>query len=231
MIYDSSKYDNGEYESFIATLSISITSGDVENAGIIFRAQNVSATVTGGGLYYAYSIYAATDVISLGIMNNGWNWISQTSAYTVNYDTIYTLKIIANGTLYDFYFDGILVWANVTLDTLTDGTFGLRTYLQNTKFHYLSVEPTGTSIDMTTNYPDSTTTTTEPVTTTTTTTTTATATTATSTSTGAGTSTTATFTTDENMNATKAKNATNSHSTTTIEPTIPTKTTLRYNTS
>ena len=118
-----------DFHSFVVELGLSFNMSTGGNSGILFRAITVSDT-DGGDSQYFFGVDTGNNAI-LGRINNGWTQLLSESM-TVSTDTLYRLKIVCNGTLYDFYVN----------DELTDyfsGSFGLRTSLQPAFFHYFKI--------------------------------------------------------------------------------------------
>ena len=139
--------------SFSLELSVSISSG-ADNAGILFRAANVS-TVNDGGYQYLFGFRVAANNVFLGRMHNDWTEHRQTTLtnLTFEYGTPYLLKIESNGSYYNYSVNNILLWSEnhyISTMTRTYGSFGLRTNNAPSTFHYVNLtiiqDSTSTSI-------------------------------------------------------------------------------------
>ena len=110
-------------------------------AGIIFRVTNTSNLYK----YYYYGLNASSNSIEISIVDqisDKKESILTTNNVSLDFETTYTLKIDSNATLYNFYFDNIIVWSNISLYNYTTGGVGLKTQSQSTIYNYFSVDIT-----------------------------------------------------------------------------------------
>ena len=130
-------FDNDyNLNSFILELSLTFPNDPNFDAGILFRAINVSSVNDGGSQYY-FGIGA--DKVQISKFNDGYTLLHANTDIVATAHTLYTLKILANGTHYDFYVNDELIVENYALNDYKIGSFGIRTFHQPTIFHYLKI--------------------------------------------------------------------------------------------
>lgn len=127
-----------DFDSFVVEMGLSFNLSTGGSSGILFRAITVSNTNNGGNQYFFGIATTPDSTVKLGRMNNGWTQLYGESV-TVSTDTLYRLKIVCNGTFYDFYVNDELIWQDVELTDYVYGSFALRTFQQPTFFHYFEI--------------------------------------------------------------------------------------------
>ena len=91
----------------------------------MFRTISLGSDSCQSGQTYLYGFN--TGIIFVGKIDGGFSFITSQSA-SLSYDTIYSSKIIADGTNYDFYFDDVLLFSDISLTQFTQGSMGIRFY-------------------------------------------------------------------------------------------------------
>ena len=134
-----------DFTAFKLEVKLSLSSqdtneSDFQDAGILFRAMNVS-TVNNGGQQYYYGISAHQNLIQLGKMDGEWSKNYKNEYYTIDYGITYKLTIISLGieNKYEFYIEDQLIFANVTLNDYIHGSIGLRTHYQPCSYSRVSL--------------------------------------------------------------------------------------------
>ena len=106
-----------------ADIEITATKGDNSNAGVIFRAANLS---DGPDSYNGYYFGVKNGWALIGWADGGWRAIQTVSIPSKNN---YHIKVLALGSVMQFYVDDEMIYSMV--DTkYTTGTAGLRSYEQ-----------------------------------------------------------------------------------------------------
>jgi hypothetical protein len=108
-------------------------SGD---AGLLFRAANISPNNDGGQQYYV-GLYPTGDKVVLGRMNDGWASLHQASV-SVSTDQAYRLKVHAQGSLFEVSVDDEPL-LQFTDASYPNGSVGLRTYNRPTTYRRVVV--------------------------------------------------------------------------------------------
>ncbi|NIK76463.1 hypothetical protein FHS15_001588 [Paenibacillus castaneae] len=125
------------FQNFIYETDISMSASlDLANAGVIFRVNN--PTVGSDNLQGYYAGITLSGRVQLGRMDNNWTEIGNKAAPSITVDTVYRLKVVANGPNIDVYVNDTLVVSAVDR-TFTEGAIGLRTYKANATFDNIIV--------------------------------------------------------------------------------------------
>ena len=124
---DGSSY-NSYYstESFVFEARLSLAS-DSDQAGILFRTSSMSN-------FYWLSIRQSDYITLYKCCYSGIFSVP----YTIDYDTIYSLKVIGDGVYYDFYINNEIVAQKNILDDLTIGSIGIISYNAYATFYSLN---------------------------------------------------------------------------------------------
>ena len=122
------------FDSFYLEVEIQVNGG-YSNAGILFRAQSVSATNDGGQQYYI-GLRPNKGVV-FGKMNNGWSSLYW-QPYSVQKGGIHTLIVKAIGSTYNVWIDSKQIFNNIVLTDYMTGSIGLRSF--NLPVKYYSVK-------------------------------------------------------------------------------------------
>jgi hypothetical protein len=124
--------------SYEADVSVG-ASGD---AGVIFRVTNPSVGGNSFNGYYA-GINAGSDRVILGMMNGGWNSLSE-PVVAIDPNTLYHVKVVANGSSIKVYVgDMNTPKVDVANTAWTTGAIGFRTYQADAKFDNVYVLSSG----------------------------------------------------------------------------------------
>lgn len=131
-VMDGSNYSNVTYE---ADVKLATVTGNLDG-GLIFRVNNPTV---GCDSYQGYYVGFRNGYIHLGKANNNWTEIANASV-TANPDTFYHLKIVANGSnLQVFFNNSPTPCINVNDSTWTSGAIGVRVYQTAATFDNISV--------------------------------------------------------------------------------------------
>ena len=134
---DGNTYDSDySFYSFTLETTISIQSGD--HADIMFRTISLGSDICQSGQTYLYGFSVGSAF--LGKIDGAYSHID-TYSMSLSYNTEYTLKIVAVGTNYNFYFDGTLIFSDVELTDFVQGSMGVRFYNALATLHSIEMTP------------------------------------------------------------------------------------------
>lgn len=106
------------------------------DAGLVFRA-TADDNIIDGFKGYSAVLSADRDIVNLGIHNNGWTSVA-VAPIQLEKDTLYRLKVVANGGNIQVYVDDELL-IDVNEFTFLNGYVGLRTYRTDAEFDNVRV--------------------------------------------------------------------------------------------
>lgn len=141
---------NGSFEADVLVSN----STSLSDAGIIFRASNLSTGANALTSYYA-SINPYTDSVDLGLFNNDYI-LMQSAPMVINTDTVYKLKVVADGQSIKVYVNDMNTPKITFNDTsLINGAFGFAARNTHAHFDNFVVKPWAkTFADNWYNYPN-----------------------------------------------------------------------------
>ena len=134
-VADGTGFADFIFEADVKVLSGSHSSG---NAGVIFRVTEPSTGADAYKGYYA-GLRPGNDRIEVGRVNNGWTLLAEPSV-SLDYDTVYRLKIDAQGGTFKIFLDGSLV-TTVNDSAYTSGALGVRSHRAAARFDNIEVNP------------------------------------------------------------------------------------------
>lgn len=127
------------YSSFVYEADVSCSSSG--DAGLIFRVSSPAVGTNSYNGYYA-GINSASGLVVLGKAANNWTEIVSVP-YTITPNTLYHLKVSAEGKFIEVYINGTHVISAVD-STYTSGTIGVRAINSTAKFDNVQVIDNGT---------------------------------------------------------------------------------------
>ena len=121
------------FSDFTYDADVSINGGD---AGLVFRVTNPAI---GADAYTGYYAGISGTQVILGKANNNWTQI-QALPMTITANTMYHLRVVANGSNIKVYVNDMITPKINVIDTsYTNGSIGLRTYSSAAKFDNISI--------------------------------------------------------------------------------------------
>ncbi|HIW31528.1 MAG TPA: family 43 glycosylhydrolase [Candidatus Paenibacillus intestinavium] len=143
-IASGTSYNNFTYE---ADLSIGTGTRD-ENAGLLFRVSN--PTIGADNLQGYYAGIGINGRVQVGKFNNNWTELASIP-YPISSNTVYKLKVVAEGRNIEVYVNGEIV-VSVVDRSYTEGAIGLRNFLVDATYDNIIVNDIGTVLQPTYNW-------------------------------------------------------------------------------
>jgi GH43 family beta-xylosidase/uncharacterized protein YjdB len=132
--------NNTNYSNFTYETDISVSKGERdENAGVLFRVSN--PTVGTDNLKGYFAGIAVNGRVQVGKFNNNWTELASIP-YPISQNTVYRLKVVAEGSNIEVYINDEVV-VSVVDRTYTQGAIGLRTFLVDAAYDNIKVMDTG----------------------------------------------------------------------------------------
>lgn len=128
------------YSNFVYEADIQINGGaGPDNAGLIFRVSNPSVGADNLKGYYAG--IGMNNRVQVGRLNNNWTELASIP-FTVKLNTVYRMKVVAEGRNIEVYINDEIV-VSVVDRMFTEGAVGIRSHFLNTSYDNLLVTDTG----------------------------------------------------------------------------------------
>lgn len=130
------------FSNFIYEADVSLGNGtNDQNAGLIFRVQD--PTVGADNLKGYYAGIGIHGRVQVGRFNNNWTELASIP-YKISPNTVYRMKVVADGRNIDVYMNEELI-VSVVDRTYTTGAIGVRNFLIDATYDNISVTDTGPS--------------------------------------------------------------------------------------